>query len=153
MRQIRGRLVKSIARQHKKAARLEARALAIQEKLIERMPQPEINIEGAANLLDAPEFEKNLQRMKNVIRAFSDKKRMLEIIEKCISNEKLSVTIGSDLQSVDFDGCSLIASSFTGRDGLPGAIGIMGPTRMDYPYIVALTDYITKLIGRRITER
>jgi heat-inducible transcriptional repressor len=153
LRQIRGRLIKSIARQQKKAARLEAKALAIQEKLIEQIPEPEISIEGAANLLDAPEFERNIKRLKNVMRAFSDKKRMLEVIEKCISNEKLSVTIGSDLQSVDFDGCSLITSSFTGRDGLPGAIGIMGPTRMDYPYLVALTDYITKVIGRRITER
>ena len=153
LRQIRGRLIISIERQQKKAAQLEAKALAIQEKLIEQMPEPEISIEGAANLLDAPEFERNLKRMKNVMRAFSDKKRMLEIIEKCISNEKLSVTIGSDIQSIDFDGCSLITSSFTGRDGQPGAIGIMGPTRMDYPYLVALTDYITKVIGRRFTER
>lgn len=153
LRQIRGRLIKSISRQQKRAARLEAKALVIQEKLIEQLPEPAINIEGTANLLDAPEFERNIKRLKNVMRAFSDKKRMLEVIEKCISNEKLSVTIGSDLPSVDFDGCSLITSSFTGRDGLPGAIGIMGPTRMDYPYLVALTDYITKVIGRRITER
>jgi heat-inducible transcriptional repressor len=153
LRQIRNRLRASLSRQQKKAARLEARALAIQEKLIERLPEPEINIEGAANLLDAPEFERNIKQLKNVMRALSDKRQMLEIIEKCISNEKLSVTIGSDLSAVGFDGCSLIASSFAGRDGLPGAIGIMGPTRMDYPYLVALIDYISKVIGRRITQK
>jgi len=153
LRQIRNRLMESVKHHENQYIKLQERALLFHEKMLEQVPAPEITLEGTADLLDAPEFEKNTKLLKQVLKTLSDRKRLLEIIEKCIENRKVHVSLGSDFTSGEFNGCSLVTSSFVDMDGLAGAVGVMGPIRMDYPYIFGLLEYLSVEINRRFSSK
>ncbi|MDH5542905.1 MAG: heat-inducible transcriptional repressor HrcA [Nitrospinota bacterium] len=153
LRQIRNRLRESVTHHENRYKRLQETALAFHEKMLELIPAPEITLEGTADLLDAPEFEKNRKMLKQVLKTLSDRKRLLEIIEKCIENRKVHASLGSDFTSDEFNGCSLVTSSFVDMDGLQGTVGVMGPIRMDYPYIFGLLEHLSSEINRRFSSK
>ena len=46
-------------------------------------------------------------------------------------------------------GCSMVVGPYRdGRQKIVGAIGIVGPARMNYARIIPMVDYTAKLIGR-----
>ena len=48
-------------------------------------------------------------------------------------------------------GCSMIVSPYRdGRERIIGAIGVIGPTRINYARIIPMVDYTAKLVGRLI---
>jgi heat-inducible transcriptional repressor len=66
----------------------------------------------------------------------------------------VQVFIGSDNQLFGMSGCSMIFGSFSdSREQVVGAIGVIGPTRMNYSRIVPMVDYTAKLVGRLVGNR
>jgi heat-inducible transcriptional repressor len=79
---------------------------------------------------------------------------MLKLLSLTDVAEGVQVFIGSDNQLFGMSGCSIIFGSFRdSRQKLVGAIGVVGPTRMNYARIVPMVDYTAKLVGRLVSNR
>ena len=61
------------------------------------------------------------------------------------------IFIGADNALFAHAGCSMIVAPFNdSSEKIVGAIGIIGPTRMNYARIVPMVDYTSKVLSRII---
>ena len=109
--------------------------------------QAEIRLEGEQNLLHHREFGNNAYEMMQ----FFDEKDKLE---RALSNSKnpLEVIIGKENMYRQLENTSMIVARYNiqGKDG--GAIGIIGPTRLDYAKLIPSVEYLTEIVGKLLTD-
>lgn len=148
LRRIRFNLKKKIKREKAQIKRLKARALSLQEMLVKQRGGEELIISGVTKFFDQPEFKQDAEKLKKLFNALSEKKRLIGLLDKCLYSEKVGVNIGSELGYEGFRDCSLVTAN-CGRDSKwDGALGVIGPRRMDYAYIFALLEYLTGALGK-----
>jgi heat-inducible transcriptional repressor len=76
---------------------------------------------------------------------------MLKILSLVDNAEGVQIFIGASNELFNLTGCSMIVSSYHDRRrSIIGAIGVIGPTRMNYSRIIPMVDYSAKLVGRLI---
>ncbi len=150
LKAMRTKLKSKISREHAKYKKFRLNLLKIHEKIMKRRSEIDIIVEGSSSLLDTMNFDNDTkEKMKSLLKNIADKKKMLAILDSCLDNNEVNVNIGSELLPAGLEDCSLVGSSFHNSSGLSGAIGVIGPTCMDYPYIVGLLEYICTKINRR----
>ena len=81
------------------------------------------------------------------------KKSFLKIIEKTEDGEGVHVFIGSENRLFDLAGCSMIVAPLAGGANEAatrplGAIGVIGPTRLNYARIIPMVDYTARAVSR-----
>jgi len=141
--QIHRKLRQNIERQRAGMARLRARALKIQEKLLEQHADDELIVNGASLFFESSEFTEDAEKLKSIFKTLSDKRKIIDLLESFLGGENIRAGIGSEIKAEGFENCSLVTASYgSGEDG-DGAIGIIGPRRMDYPYIFGLLEYLS----------
>jgi len=65
--------------------------------------------------------------------------------------EGVQIFIGAESHLFGVAGCSLIIAPYqNSRERIVGAIGVIGPTRINYARIIPMVDYTAKMIGRLI---
>lgn len=109
--------------------------------------QAEIRLEGEQNLLHHREYGNNVYEMMQ----FFDEKDKLE---RAISKNKdgLQVIIGKENMYRQLENSSMIISRYSIGDHDGGAIGIIGPTRLDYARLIPSIEYLTNLVGEMLTD-
>ncbi len=108
-------------------------------------------VRGRANLLDDITAASDLERIRGLFKALETKDAMLKMISLADTAEGVQIFIGSDSQLFGMSGCSMIVGSYqNSQNHVLGAIGVIGPTRMDYARIIPMVDFTAKLIGRII---
>jgi heat-inducible transcriptional repressor len=103
-------------------------------------------------MLREPEFVKNVERAQQLFATLEERHRLVGILNACLEGAGLSIVIGSEAHVPDLQGISLIGARY--RDGGKelGAIGIMGPTRMEYARHISVVDSIASSLSAAITE-
>jgi heat-inducible transcriptional repressor len=109
-------------------------------------------ITGAKNVIKQPEFE-DPQKFQSVIELIEDKDIIIHIMEK--SNDTLPdqvfVSIGSENQIEELQEYSFVSKDYKLGD-ISGTLGIIGPKRMEYSKIVAIVDYMAKMLSEVLTN-
>ncbi len=127
------------------AASLELGRLAIEPGL-----GGDVFVEGASNLLGAPEFA-SVRRMRALFRTLEEKSRLVELLSRVLDGEGVQVVIGSENPVSDLADCSVVASTYGSGDRIMGTVGIVGPTRMEYARAIALVDHLAKVLTRLLS--
>ena len=108
---------------------------------------------GRANLFDEVDAAVDLERLRQLLNTLERKKGFLKVIEKTEDGEGVHVFIGSENRLFDLAGCSMIVAPLAGggNETAPrplGAIGVIGPTRLNYARIIPMVDYTARAISR-----
>ena len=115
-------------------------------------PNNNILITGAKNIIQNPEFE-DPEKFQSVIELIEDKDIIIHIMEK--SEEKLPndiyISIGTENQDEKLDEYSFISKEYKLGE-THGTLGIIGPKRMEYSKIVAIVDYMAKMLSEFLTN-
>lgn len=122
-------------------------ALSLGEIVAEHVRRAEIFVEGSAKALDQPEFT-NPERMRELLRALDDKTALLELLERAIEQERLTVSIGSENDDLRLAGLSVVAAPYVTGSTPIGSLAIVGPVRMDYERVIPLVDYAARALSR-----
>jgi heat-inducible transcriptional repressor len=120
-------------------------ALKLGEKAFSSLEETDVFIDGRPNILSQPEFS-NLSRMSDLFRAFEKKATMVKLLDKCIEPKGVQISIGSESQVQEMERCSLVTSTYSYRGEVLGALGVIGPRRMNYSKVIPLVDYTAKLL-------
>ena len=65
--------------------------------------------------------------------------------------EGVQIFIGAESELFGLAGCSMVIAPYNNsQQQLVGAVGVIGPTRIDYARIIPMVDYTAKLISRLI---
>ena len=82
------------------------------------------------------------------------KQDLLQLLESARSGEGVRVFIGSENKLFSLSGSSLVISPYMDAERrIIGAIGVIGPTRLNYGRVVPIVDYTARLIGRMVADR
>ncbi|HMF58310.1 MAG TPA: heat-inducible transcriptional repressor HrcA, partial [Pyrinomonadaceae bacterium] len=113
----------------------------------------EIYVDGASNILTLPDFA-DLERMHELFRAFEEKSKLVKILNECVSRDQVfgsdvQVVIGRENPAPFLQSCTIITAPYRiGTEGATGALGVVGPMRMEYGRMVAVVNYMARLIER-----
>ena len=117
-----------------------------------------VYVDGASNILSKPDFV-DVNRMRELFRTFEEKSRLIKILNECIAREPLAargdvhVVIGREHPISSLRNCTLITAPYRlGSNEQLGTLGVVGPMRLEYSRIMAMVNYMARLIERRLTE-
>jgi heat-inducible transcriptional repressor len=150
LREIRDRLLRQMTEERLQVDSLLARTIELAREGLARDSGPEVLVDGASALLARPELA-DIQRVRRMFEAFTDKARLVRMLNGCLQGGGVRVLIGedSDLTSeLDF---SLVASSYGVGEQALGTLGIFGPSRMEYQKIIPLVHYLGQALSRALS--
>jgi len=98
---------------------------------------PDVVIEGQARLLERPEFA-GAERLRNLMHALDDRERLVLLLDRTLASNRVQVFLGEETSEAVGFPMSVVAAPYEEEGKLGGAVGIIGPTRMDYPVVVPL---------------
>ncbi|MGF1641406.1 MAG: heat-inducible transcriptional repressor HrcA [Rhodospirillales bacterium] len=108
-------------------------------------------VRGQANLLDDVQAIGDLEHIRTLFAALETKEMILKILSLVDRAEGVQIFIGASNELFRLSGCSMIVSSYRdSREQIIGAVGVIGPTRINYARIIPMVDYTAKLVGRLI---
>ncbi|WP_208347134.1 heat-inducible transcriptional repressor HrcA [Pseudaestuariivita rosea] len=111
-------------------------------------------VRGRANLLDQEAAPEDLDRIKNLFDDLERKRDIAEFLELTEEGEGVRIFIGSENKLFSLSGSSLVVSPYMNADRkIIGAVGVIGPTRLNYGRIVPIVGYTAQLIGKLISDR
>ena len=102
-------------------------------------------ITGAKNVIMQPEFE-NPENFQSVIELIEDKGIIIHILEKSADDESVFISIGSENENQKLHDYSFISKKYQLGD-ISGTLGIVGPKRMEYSKIIAIVDFVAKMMS------
>ncbi|HOO71104.1 MAG TPA: heat-inducible transcriptional repressor HrcA [Spirochaetota bacterium] len=126
-------------------------ALDIAELALSETREAELSIEGIENLLKIPEMVQE-ERLSSLLNIIEEKNILKKIMEKIVENDGVKILIGQEINETKVSGCSMVATSYKISNKKVGAVGVLGPTRMDYEKVVPLVDYSGKIISDYLTK-
>jgi heat-inducible transcriptional repressor len=111
-------------------------------------------VRGRANLLDnAPEIA-DLERIKSLFDDLERKRDIAEFLDLTDRGDGVRIFIGSENKLFSLTGSSLVVSPYMNSERkIIGAVGVIGPTRINYGRIVPIVDYTAQLVGKLISDR
>ncbi|MBN2395831.1 MAG: heat-inducible transcriptional repressor HrcA, partial [Candidatus Atribacteria bacterium] len=98
-----------------------------------------------------PEF-KEIDKLNYLFDFIEDEKNLIQIIKKYLLNKQLDIIIGSELEEKVMQDCSVITRQYSIKGKPMGVIGVVGPTRMNYPRSVSILDFIARRISKILSE-
>ncbi len=111
-------------------------------------------VRGRANLVEAEGEEGNLQRIRNLFDDLERKRDIAEFLDLTEGGDGVRIFIGSENKLFSLSGSSLVVSPYMNSDRkIIGAVGVIGPTRLNYGRIVPIVDYTAQLIGNLLSGR
>jgi heat-inducible transcriptional repressor len=106
-------------------------------------------VRGQSNLLEDVEGREDIERIRALFDALETKDTMLKLLEAAKAAEGVQIFIGSENVLFAHAGCSMIITPYmNSREQVVGAIGVIGPTRLNYARVIPMVDYTAKVIGR-----
>lgn len=109
-------------------------------------------VRGRANLLG--EAGADLERIRTLFDDLERKRDIASFLELAEEGHGVRIFIGSENKLFSLSGSSLVVSPYMNADRkIVGAVGVIGPTRLNYGRIVPIVDYTAQLVGRLISDR
>lgn len=105
-----------------------------------------VYITGAKNVIQQPEFE-DPERFQSVIELLEDKDIIVHILDKTeeMNSDDVYISIGKENEDQKLLDYSLITKEYKIGD-VSGHLGIIGPKRMEYSKVIAIVDYVAKML-------
>jgi len=148
--QIRAHLLTSLAEEEHG---LNAQAIRLGKKAFDLEEESEgLLITGESLFCDYPEFA-GKSELGEIYRILEDKRALSKVINRITTaHSGVQVAIGEETHTHGLEHCSLIATGYGNQESQLGSIGIIGPTRIDYPRVMAALDYSSKKLNHVISH-
>lgn len=111
-------------------------------------------VRGRANLLEGAEDAAQLERIRSLFDDLERKRDLAALLDLTEGGDGVRVFIGSENKLFSLSGSSLVVAPYMNADRkIVGAVGVIGPTRLNYGRIVPIVDYTAQLVGRLVADR
>lgn len=133
---------------------LTKRAMELSTQIFnEESKNGDLLVEGTLNILDQPEFTKDLEKIKALFKTLEEKSKLIKLLDLCLQQDGLTVLIGEENSEEEMSGCSLIANNYGLGNDKMGTIAVFGPKRMDYKNIISVVNHTAKKVSELLSER
>lgn len=109
-------------------------------------------VRGRANLLGDVAAGEDLERIRLLFEDLDSKKELTKLLSAAEAAEGVRIFIGSENKLFSLSGSSLVVAPYHDDAGtIVGAVGVIGPTRLNYQRIVPVVDYTASLVSRLVS--
>ena len=106
-------------------------------------------VRGRANLLQDRDALEDLERVRSLFDDLEQKQQLIGLLDNVREAEGVRIFIGAETRLFSLSGSAVIAAPYmTGRQRVVGAIGVIGPARLNYARVIPLVDYTARVLGR-----
>lgn len=112
----------------------------------------EVVVEGTDKILDKPEFRKDVETLRRMFHAFDEKARLVNLLTDCLPGRGSSVVIGSESPFTGETQTAVVAATYGTGERVLGAIGVIGPRRMEYSRVLPMVEEMGRYVSRRLAE-
>lgn len=117
------------------------------ETLVERHEE-KIVFGGAANLA-AEDFS---QSLRSVLEALEEQVVLMRLLGESVDPSVLTVRIGEENAHAGLTRTTVIAAGYGTGDQVLAKLGVLGPTRMDYPGTMGAVRAVARYVGQILAE-
>ena len=111
-------------------------------------------VRGRSNLLSDEGETEDLERIRQLFDDLERKRDIAEFLELAEEGDGVRIFIGSENKLFSLSGSSLVVSPYMNADRkIIGAVGVIGPTRLNYGRIVPIVSYTAQLVGKLVSDR
>jgi heat-inducible transcriptional repressor len=120
------------------------------ESLVEH-PEERLVLGGTANLTrSAADFPGSLRQ---VLEALEEQVVVLKLLAAARDPGTITVRIGEENEAEQMRSTSVVSIGYGTHDTLLGGMGVLGPTRMDYPTSIAAVRAVANYVGEILSGR
>jgi heat-inducible transcriptional repressor len=106
-------------------------------------------VRGRANLLTEAGAADDLERVRVLFDDLEQKEQLIGLLDGVGAAQGVRIFIGAETRLFSLSGSAVVAAPYmTGRQRVVGAIGVIGPARLNYARIIPLVDYTARVLGR-----
>ncbi len=108
---------------------------------------------GTRKVFLQPEFESR-EKMERILELLDRKDILISVLSKrdIDGNNGVSIVIGEENKEELMRNCSLVTATYN-FEGIEGTIGVVGPTRMQYPKVIALVKYMSEMLSYMVNRK
>lgn len=108
-------------------------------------------VRGRANLLENVTAQADIELLKHLFEDLETKEGLIQLLELAEQGSGVRIFIGSENKLFSLSGSSLVVAPYRDKDArVIGALGVIGPTRLNYARIVPMVDYTAQMISRML---
>lgn len=102
-----------------------------------------VYLEGTLNILSQPEF-RDIERARSLLALLETRDVLDQVLALGARSAGTTVIIGQENPVAEMRDCSVVVSAYTLNGEVIGAIGVLGPTRMEYSKAVGMVEYVAE---------
>jgi heat-inducible transcriptional repressor len=121
--------------------------------LLEVLVEPtsdRIVLGGTANL---SQQTVDFPAIRPVLEALEEQVVLLRLLDQSVSSSKVLVRIGNETQHEGLAGASVVSTGYGLHGAAVGAVGVLGPRRMDYAHTMARVAAVARYVGTLLEDR
>jgi heat-inducible transcriptional repressor len=147
LREVRNLFANKLGRERLEVDVLSRRAFELAIQAADASVQePLVFIQGQEGLINQPEFA-DVDRLRHLVRALQEKMELVTLLDRTITGRTVQVLLGRETGGVAHGALSFVLAPFTGSGQPLGMVGVMGPTRMNYPRMVPLVHATAQAVS------
>lgn len=111
-------------------------------------------VRGRANLIQDPQATADLERVRRLFDDLEQSKELVQLLDLAKQGDAVRIFIGSENPLFSLSGSSLIVAPYMNAERkVVGALGVIGPTRLNYARVIPVVDYTARVVGRVLDTR
>ena len=125
-----------------------AMLLRVINEMFNSFDSEKVHVDGVTKLLSYPEFF-NVAKVQSVLSMIEERKRFSELMKKAVPGQT-SIVFGEEAADIAPAGTGFVFHPITVGGKVIGAVGVIGPKRMDYKKVIASLDYFAESLTGQI---
>jgi heat-inducible transcriptional repressor len=111
-------------------------------------------VRGRSNLLSDPGAVQDLERVRTLFDELERKRDLIALLDATREADAVKLFIGAENPVFALSGSALVAAPYLdSQRRVLGALGVIGPTRLNYARVIPMVDYTARVVGRLVERR
>ena len=113
--------------------------------------EDKVYLGGILNVLNQPEFH-NIEKVKTLLSLLEQEDLLRSLMGGSDPGEGVAVRIGGEMRKEEVKDCSMVVANYHLDGRAVGSIGVLGPTRMDYAWVVSVVEFMTRNLSETMEK-
>ncbi len=90
--------------------------------------------------------------IRSLMELLDRQEEIIKLLGTAITEHQVYLRIGREIPAAAMRGCSLVAANYGVAHRNLGTVGVLGPTRMDYPFVIGSVEQTARTLSRMVEE-
>ena len=125
-----------------------------ESKAVKNTANRSLIVRGRAQLLDNLEAQTDLERIRLLFEDLERKEELIALLDRAETADGVKIFIGTENPLFSLSGSSVVVAPYRDtQQNIIGAVGVIGPTRINYARVIPMVDYTAQLVGKMLGQK